>query len=221
VVYETMDCTAALINFWRHYFYRVIATGPDAEHVVSEVKTYETSPTVPEEEIISRNLLLHESYTGVPCFAFIERTAEAPPCHCVDPTTYRTRVSDCLTCLGTGKQRPYFQPIQVFVDWNPPAKMVQIAQFGEMQPGQVDVWWGAFPLLKPRDVFLEVVSGELYRIVMLHPVRPQRTTIQQVARLEQINRSDVEYRSPLFKVDPAVSKQLIAVFDHKKHERRF
>ncbi len=221
-IYETIDVTAKLQSLWRRYYYRVKAEGPDVELVYSEVKTWEADPKVYEREIMDRHQLLLEGETGVPCFAIIQRSADAPKCsECWDAVTHRTRVQDCPSCLNTGRQRPYFQPIQMVADFNPDAKLVQIAQFGEIHVGQTDVWWGGYPQLKPRDVILEVLSGRIWRVVNIRPIMPQRTIIQHVARLEAVNPSDVEYRSPVMQIDPALRRSLVAKFEASKKERRF
>jgi hypothetical protein len=220
VIYETVDVTAALINRWRRYYYRIVAEGPDAEAVTSEVKSWDANLNAYEIEIIGRNQFLLEFNTGIPCFVFIERTADAPRCSCIDPTTLRPMISDCPICLGVGRQRPFFLPIQTFADFNPTVDQVRLTAFGEMQPGQTDVWWGAFPPCKPRDLFLEAIEGKLWRVVNVRPVRFQATTIQQIARLEQVNLTDVEYRGGL-KVDPELRKSLIRQFEETRTDRRF
>jgi hypothetical protein len=84
-----------------------------------------------------------------------------------------------------------------------------------------DAWWGAFPLVKNRDLLLEAQSGAIWRIVNVRPVQPQRTISQQVVRLERVNPSDVEYKSPILQVDPTLRRQLVATFEESKKERRF
>jgi len=220
-IYETVDVTANLINRWRHYYYRVVADGPGVERVISEPKSWDANFNAYELEIIARNQLLLEFNTGIPCFVFIERTTGSPHCSCWDPAAGRTTTSRCFSCLGTGRQRPYFAPIQTVADFNPTVDQVRMAGFGEMQPGQTDMWMGAFPPVKPRDLFLEAIEGKMWRVVNLRPVRFQATTLQQVTRLEQANLSDIEYQSPLLTVDPIMRKDLIRRFESIRTERRF
>lgn len=221
LIYETLDVTPALANYWRRYFYRVVAEGPGSEEVASEVKTWEADPDVYETEIISRNDFLLQYNTGTPCFAFIQRTADSPPCVCVDPATYRQRTANCPSCLNTGKQRPYFLPIQVYVDLNPDAKTVQIGGLGEMHPNEKDAWSSAFPMVKPRDLVLEAISGIMWRIVNVRTIQPRGCTIQNIYRMQAVNQADVEYSSPVLKPDPTVRQGMIDAFQADKKLRRF
>lgn len=221
LVYDAVDVTPALANYWRRYFYRVVADGPGSEHVVSETKTWEADPDVYEVEIIARNDLLLQFNTGTPCFAFIQRTTDAPRCTCVDPATYRQRDANCPSCLNTGYQRPYFQPIQLYVDLNPDAKIVQIGNLGEMHPNQKDAWSSAFPMLKPRDVILEAISGLLWRVENVRVIQPRGCTLQNIFRMQAVNQSDVEYSAPMLKPDPSVRQAMVDAFQLDKRQRRF
>lgn len=193
IVYNITDYTPSLINHWRRYFYRIQGTGADKD-VTSGIKTWAANPRPHELEIIDRHNLLLEFFTGSPTYAFIERTADSHKCVCFDPTTQRLTKSFCTLCLNTGRQRPYFEPIFHYVDYNPPQELVQIAQFGENQTKAIDCWFSAFPILKPRDLLWRPMQGDLWRIVRKSPVGGQGVTIQQVCRLESLNLSDVEYQ---------------------------
>jgi hypothetical protein len=220
-VYEAVDRTPKLENFWRRYFYRVVASGPGSEVVTSEAKTWEADLDVYESEIVNRNDFLLQYNTGTPCFAFIQRTADAPPCTCVDPATYRQRDANCPSCLNTGRQRPYFAPIQLYVDLNPDAKQVQVGNFGELHPFEKDAWSSAFPSLKPRDLILEAITARAWRIVNVRTIQPRGCTIQHVFRMEIVNPSDVEYSSPVLKPDPTARQAMIDAFQEDKKLRRF
>jgi hypothetical protein len=207
VVYTYEDRTPSLINHWRRYFYRIIGTGADRD-VLSHHKTWEAEPRPYELEIINRHNYLLKNHTGAPTYSFVERTADAHKCVCIDPTTQRANYSNCTLCLGTGRQRPFFRPILHYVDYNPPQELVQIAQFGEHQTKAIDCWFSAFPILKPRDILYRPVQGDLWRIVKKTPVGGQGVTIQQVCRVEALNLSDVEFQK-LPKSIP--QEQLLAV----------
>ena len=215
------DITPNLINWWRLYFYRIKATTPDGV-VYSDVKTWETSPRTHELAIIERHDFVLRYIFGQPSFAFIERTAESAKCpECYDTTAGRVRRSDCTLCLGTGRQRPYFEPIQFYVDYNPDEKLTQIASFGEMQTKEKDCWFSAYPQLKPGDIIYEVMPATLWRIVRTHTIQPMGTTIQHVARITAIGRDQVEYKRLVQQISEDTLRQTVQEWEEIKQERMF
>lgn len=219
-VYVYQDVTPNLLNFWRRYFYRIRAHTPEGE-ILSETNTWETNPRPHELAIIERHDQILQFTQGQPSFAFIERTADAAYCVCYDVTAGRVTDAKCTLCFGTGRQRPFFDPIPFYADFNPSNKVTQITSFGEMQPHQKDCWFSAYPLLKPGDLIYQVVTGLLFRIAKLHPVQPQGTTIQQVARLNALERSEVEYRGLVQRISDELLEETVQEWERVKEERMF
>lgn len=220
MVYTYEDITPNLFSWWRLYFYRVRADTPEGT-VYSQIRTWETSPRPHELAIIERHDFLLRYLQGTPSFAFIERTVGSAPCTCFDRTAGRPRVSDCSLCLGTGKQRPFFDPIPVYVDYNPSEKITQITGMGEAQTNDKDCWLSAYPILKPADLLYEVGTGILWRIAKLSPVSVQGTTIQQVARLTSLGRDEVEYSKLPARIPEATLLQVVQEWERIKEERMF
>lgn len=218
--YEFDDITANLINWWRKYFYRIRATTPDGE-VVSAIRTWETEPRPHELEIIRRHDFVLHYLQGTPSFAFVERTIGSARCTCYDMTTGRPTQSQCTLCLGTGRQRPYFEPIPFFVDYNPDEQLANIANFGEMQNKEKDCWFSAYPNVKPGDIIYEVMPAVLWRIVHVRTIQPQGTTIQHLCRIDAIGRDEVEYQRLVQKIPDDELRQIVQEWERVKEERMF
>jgi len=221
LVYSFTDLTPNLINWWRLYYYRIKADTPDGV-IYSDAKTWETSPRPHELAIIERHDFVLRYLQGTPSFAFIERTADSAKCpSCYDPTAGRVTRSNCQLCLGTGRQRPYFEPIKFFVDYNPDERLTQIASFGEMQSKEKDCWFSAFPQLKPGDIIYEVMQAVLWRIVRVTTIQPMGTTIQHVARITAIGRDEVEYTRLVHEISQETLKEVVQEWESIKQERMF
>lgn len=221
LVYDYVDITPNLINWWRLYFYRVRAETPEGV-VYSETRTWETSPRPHELAIIERHDFVLKYLQGAPSFAFIERTAESAKCpECYDMTAGRVTRSNCTTCLGTGRQRPFLSPIFFYADYNPDEKLVQIASFGEMQQKEKDCWFSAYPQLKPGDLVYEVQPSVLWRIARMSTVQPQGTSIQHIARLSAVGRDEVEYQRLPQQISNETLQQIVREWEELKQERMF
>lgn len=221
LAYEYVDITPSLLNWWRKYFYRIRATGTGLFDVVSDIKTWETSPRPHELAIIERHDFVLQFLQGTPSFAFVERTTASARCVCYDVTAGRPTNSNCTLCLGTGRQRPYFEPIPFFVDYNPDEKLVNISNFGEIQPKEKDCWFSAYPQVKPGDIIYEVMPAVLWRIAFAKTIQPMGTTIQHVCRLIAINRDEVEYRRLVQKIPDSDLREIVQEWEAVKEERLF
>lgn len=220
LVYEYDDITPSLINWWRKYYYRVVATTATGE-ITSETRTWETNPRAHELAIIERHDFVLRYLQGSPSFAFVERTADGLHCRCWNPTTGRVSSSRCTLCLGTGRQRPYFEPIPFFVDYNPDEKLVSIANLGEIQDKEKDCWFSAYPQIKPGDILYEVMPAALWRVAKVHVIQPQGTTIQHVCRLVAIGRDEIEYTRLVQRIPPETLKVVVQEWERIKEERLF
>jgi len=219
-VYEFTDITSNLFSFWRMYFYRIRAETPEGV-VYSLAKTWESSPRPHELAIIERHDFVLRYLQGQPSFAFVERTIGSARCACYDATAGRSRRSNCTECLGTGRQRPFFDPIPFYVDYNPDEKLVQVASMGELQMNEKDSWFSAYPRLKPGDIIYQVQNAMLWRLVTVRPIQPQGTTIQHVARLTALERNEVEYQRLVQRIPPELLQDLVRQWELIKQERMF
>lgn len=221
LVYEYDDVTPNLFSFWRRYYYRVRASTPEGE-IVSSTRTWETSPRPHELAIIERHDFVLRYLQGTPSFAFVERTADSAHCTCYDKTTGRSKSSQCTLCLGTGRQHPYFEPIPLFVDYNPDEKLTQIANFGERQENEKDCWFSAYPQVKPGDIIYEVMPALLWRIgPLIKTIQPMGTTIQHICRLVAIGRDEVKYERLVQRIPDADLREIVQEWERIKEERMF
>jgi hypothetical protein len=220
MIYEYVDITANLFSFWRLYFYRIRADTPDGI-VYSQVRTWESNPRPHELAIIERHDYVLRFLQGKPSFIFVERTADAGRCICWNPTAGRSADSRCTLCLGTGRQRPYFAPIPLFIDYNPDEKLIQMSEFGKREIKQKDCWFSAFPIVKPGDIVYEIMAGNLWRINRVNTIQPMGTTVQQICRLGAIDRGEVEYRRLTQQVGADMLQDLVREWELVKAERMF
>jgi len=215
-VFDFVDTTANLHNLHRRYYYRITAI-ENNNTFYSDIKTWFGDPDLVAAEIIRRNNLLLEEYTGTPVFILSERT-EGPSCECWDEAASRATKSNCIKCFTTGKKYPFFDPIISYVDFNPNPKQTQITRFGELQPMENDVWMSNYPWVKSRDMIIEVENGARWRVVRVHGVHKRRVPLQQMIRISRINLSDIGYK---YQLSQDVIEQLKETIDTKRTVKEF
>jgi hypothetical protein len=152
----------------------------------------------------------------------VERTADAPHCpSCWNPTTQRITSSNCTLCLGTGRERPYFDPIPFYPDYNPTNDIVQIATIGEMQSNLKVCWSSAYPYLKPGDLIYQVMPATLWRIEKIKRIQPQGSTLQHINTIQALDYTNVEYRRLVEMIDQNTLFTVVREWEMTKAEREF
>ncbi|NDC22590.1 MAG: hypothetical protein EBZ49_00445 [Proteobacteria bacterium] len=193
---EFVDYTGKLKNFEKVYYYQVkaheIIDGVTVQTFPSPVESMEGNPDLVAMYIIEEHLFAFQKVFGTPIIIF-KKMREGDSCPvCWDPVLKRVTKSNCKTCHGTGFVQGYYAPLEGWADLNPDPKLYQIADWGQKQPSQTDMQFTNYPLLGVGDVVVELKQNRYWRIVNVRNTEKNRTTILQVARLDEINRSDVE-----------------------------
>jgi len=220
---EYLDYEPLLHNEYREYFYKMIATNTVTGNIIeSDVITWEFQPDYKMLEMI-RLLDDHlEWRIGSPCVLYYERTvSDSGHCpHCWDIVTNRQKTSSCSFCSGTGILGGYDGPQPVWIEFIAPnTKDVAHAAWGESQPGQSDILLSNYPVIKPRDVLIEIDTGSLWRITRVSTIAPQRTIIQQMARIDRMNKSDIENK--MLTVPTDIKDVMVAQMEKRIEWREF
>ena len=127
--------------------------------------------------------------------------------------TGRVTNPSCSTCRGTGRLGGYYDPVSVWLDTSVDSKIVQHLGWGEVHSHEIDVWGPNYPVCKERDILQEAVEGKMYRVNNVRMINPSKMMVQQVMRIVEISRSDVEYTLP----SPiAVRQALIEKMNYRK-----
>lgn len=195
-------------SFWRKFYYKVTATSLSTGRVVesvitrSEVNKGAKKRLLVGLEIARRERLLLNGigitpgFNGVRCAVFIRRTFGQRCAECFDFILKRDLVEKCTRCYGQHYVGGFFDPIPSAFNFNPSPQIVQIANFGEVQPSEADCWGSNYPLLSPGDMIVEPTNRR-WRVARAHTTEMLRVPIRQILRLTEINRGDVEYLLPI------------------------
>ena len=218
--YTYTDITVNTGSFWRKYYYRIKATDSgDSQVSYSPVRTWQSDLKIFEEEIVARQDWILKYDIGIPCFVIFTQEVENNKCpHCFNKSLGRAKKGDCTHCYGTGREQPYLTPVLTYIDFNPQIKQTQVQSLGEIQQGQTNIMWSAFPEMKPGDVIVEIISGKRWRVNSLAAVGNAGAEVLRFAKVDEINRRDVEYKIP---IPSAIQKE--AALEHAtiKAERRY
>jgi len=219
---EFSDYTANLLDLNKVYYYRVravefIGTTP-VQTFSSETVTWDGDLDLVGLYVVEEHLFLHRWVSGVPSMIF-KRRRDGQYCpECWDEVLKRVTKSSCTTCYGTGKLGGFYPPHEAWMNFEPDPKVVQVTEWGQRQSSQTDIQFTNYPLLTDGDLIVELKSNRYWKVSMVRYPEKNRTIMLQIARVDAVNPSDVEYR-----VEVSVSrrKAMLAEADEREKEREF
>lgn len=220
---EFVDYTGKLKSLDKTYYYRVraveVQSGMEVQTFTAESVTTEARPDLTALYVIEEHLYKHRYVSGLPSLIY-KKMKEGTKCtDCWDKVFKRVTKSNCQTCNGTGfSGGGYYPPIESWIDYQPDPKVVSIAEWGEREISQTDIEFTNYPLLSPGDLVLELQPHKFWRVSNVRPVQKNRAVMRQVARLDAVNRSDIEYK---LEVDENVRSRMVAELEERLDEPEF
>ena len=194
------DYAANLRSDWRkfHYKLKVINTVTEDEEDFGPVSLQE-EPDPISKTIINKHKLALRKFSGVICKLLIRKNSGFRCSVCWDPIKRRKTVSSCDNCYGTGFEGGFFNPISIYVDFQPSAEVVEWVDFGKLEPNETISLTSNTPLLTPGDVIVRVKDNQRW---IINDIRPRKfrassagtVVLIQVLRVGSVNKNDVIYR---------------------------
>jgi hypothetical protein len=153
-------------------------------------------PNLEALEIVRRNDILLKNKRhgiGVPVAIFKEKKI-GPSCICWDRNKQRVRRSSCDECFGSHIQGGYYKPLIVWANLSPDTKMVQIPQWGEMEPNEKRIFMSNYPVLSPRDLIYNPSNATMYMIDKIETSERRGTMLHQIVSASFLDRNSVVYK---------------------------
>lgn len=183
-------------NRWRMLHYVIRVTN------ISDGETKDFGPVShePEPDLIALELrrhvqlLMHE-FAGRRCWVLPVRSFGSR-CECWDKRLGKRTRSRCALCFDTGFFRGYLSPVEVWMQFDPSAKMDQLTNMGAQQQSNTTARVGYYPPLKPRDL---IVEGEnrRWKVVSVSQTEQGRAPVHQEIQLHEVPPRDIEFEVPL------------------------
>jgi hypothetical protein len=145
-------------------------------------------------EIIRRNNLLLKRFTGVPAAIFVERTFGQHCTECFDFIKQRKIKNNCLTCLGTTWVGGFYAQINTYINFHPRPVATQMGPLQEEQQDSNSCMLSNFPRVKPRDIIVNMTTGERFRVAATQQTSKRGHLVHQICNLESINHNDIEQK---------------------------
>lgn len=222
-VYEFVDETANLLDINKVLYYRVRAVeeavdGTPLQTFTSGVTTWDGDLDLVGLYIVEEHWFALRWVYGVPVMIFKRRHDGTYCPNCFDLILKRVTKSNCTTCFGTGTMGGYYPPIESWMSFEPDPKVEGVVEWGKKQQSQTDIQFINYPLLSPEDIIVELKSNRFWKVESVRYPEKNRTIVLQMARLDAVGPSDVEYK---ILVPEERRKVLVAQLEEREKEREF
>jgi hypothetical protein len=202
--FRFVDNRVNLLHRFRQLYYKIQSTQKTdpANIAYSDPVSFDAEPDLMAAEMQRLERLLWQEYAGRACFIFPIRTFGQRCGNCWDGPdkgkgfTSQRRRSHCITCYDTGFVRGYFDPIEIFMQFDPSTGSIQTLTDFERQQSDTTARMPNFPLLKPRDLIVEP-ENRRWRVVRVNQTERLRSTVHQELFLHEITKGDVEFQLPI------------------------
>lgn len=220
---EYVDHTPKMIDLEKVYYYRIRAVEYSN---TTPVQTFESAKFSWDGDldlvglyVVEEHLFEFRYVDGAPVMIFKKMTEGARCATCWDPVMKRVTKSNCTECHGTGYTGGgYYQPMPGWCKFEPDPNLVQIADFGEKQVEQTDMMFTNYPALSVGDIVVELKPNRYWRVANSRFTEKNRAAMLQISRLDEINRSDIEYD---LRMDEEIRAAMVKEFDDRKKTPEF
>ena len=220
---EYVDYSANIKDLDKILYYRVRAVEQSPDGVA--LQTFTSAETTWDGDLDLIGLYVTEEHLfemrwvdGVPAMVF-KKIHDGMYCpECWDTILKRVTKSTCRTCYGTGRSGGYYPPMDAWMKFEPDPKMEQVAEWGKRQTSQTDIMFTNYPLLTPDDIIVELKPNRFWKVENVRYPEKNRTILLQMARLNAVNPSDVEYS---ITVPEDRRRLLVDLMESREKEREF
>jgi hypothetical protein len=200
---EFEDRTARLLDLHRVYHYQIIAKNKKTGiEVISKIQTWHGDLDIVGMYIVTEHNFKFRHISGVPVVMYKKHTDDVAKCpDCWDYIAKRVTRSSCTTCHGTGNVGKgvggYYNPTYTWADPNPAPEVIQVTQWGRVQPMETDLFMSNYPRLDVGDLVIELLTERRWKVKMVQDTEKRRTKMLQIVRLDMVDRNEIEYHIPI------------------------
>jgi|ERR1700757_28509 len=143
-------------------------------------------------EIQRREYMLLTKFTGVKSYLFKAKYFGVRCPRCWNAVQEKVMEDKCPVCYGTSWEGGYFNPVPVFLQYEPSTQDKVATYFGNLEANQIGAWTISVPCIDPKDVIIRSGDWNVYSVIRNNPTELQTTPVRQMLTLTQLSRNDIE-----------------------------
>lgn len=143
-------------------------------------------------EIQRREYLLLTKFTGVKSYLFKTKYFGNRCPRCWNASQEKVMDDKCTVCYGTSWEGGYWDPIPIFVQYEPNPQNRIPTYFGQLEPNQIGAWTISVPDINPTDIIIRSGDWNVFNVIKNTSTELQTTPVRQMLTLTQLSRNDIE-----------------------------
>jgi hypothetical protein len=167
-----------------------------------KITEYGPAAHEPEADLVAQAIRLHQqtmfvTAIGRKVWLFKRRTFGQSCTTCYDPVLAQRVAERCLDCYGTGYTRGYHNPIEVWMQIDPPAKSQQNNGPGIVQIVITAARMSFYPNVDPGDLIVEAENKRWEVDTVQTSERLRATVKQEITKMHQLDETSIKFRVPI------------------------
>lgn len=203
--YFFRDNSLNTISNNRTHFYRIrVLHKPTGREIFSPVIDRAGNEDLVASEIVRRERVLFQEFTGVKCWLFPIRTFGMRCPQCYDDILEKRTQNQCPTCFGTQFAGGYHHPIELFAQIDRPEAAEQVSMEDHRQTVYMVLRTNPSPDIKPLDLIVDHLNHR-YRVISRGGTARFGVDVRQEVRMVMVQKGSIEDKVPL-RIDEANEK---------------
>jgi len=125
--------------------------------------------------------------------AIFKRRRWGTPCPDCQAKTGQTTLSHCSTCLGTGIQYGYWNPVYGYAQRKVAPITIHTSVQGDVESHRIEVYMMNIPQVEPKDVLAFLRDGKYFSVEQVVPTQIQVNDVHQELIVSELSPGSVEY----------------------------
>lgn len=194
------DPTTEEYSKYNKGYYVVEAILQDKNNVTlrSDPATWNTNQrnwvTLRSIEVQRREYWLLSRFAGIGSYLFRKKTYGMRCTRCWNATTEQVTDDHCPQCLGTSFQGGFFDPVKLFLQYDPTPNQEVKSYIGHDEENTIGAWTISMPDIRLGDVLVRIGDWNLYEVSNIRTTELQGNVVRQMLTLIQLSKGDVEYQ---------------------------
>lgn len=170
-------------------------------------------------EIQRREYMLLSKFSGAKSFFFRKKTYGIRCPRCWNVKAEHVMDDNCEVCYGTSFEGGYYDPIPVFMQYDPSTANKKKTYSGNIEPNIINAWTISMPEMSSDDVVVRSMDWNIYKVIEVNPTELQTQPVRQVLSITQLAKDDIESKLTSRAIN--YNDLYLTRFETKFQEKRF
>lgn len=144
-------------------------------------------------EIQRREYWLLSRFAGIGTWLFRRKNYGQRCINCWNADTQQVMRDNCPVCIGTSFQGGYFDPVKIYLQYDPIPANVSKNYLGQDEEALINAWTISMPDIRQGDVLIRSGDWKGFLVLNSSQTELQGNPVRQILNLSELHKSAVEF----------------------------